>query len=341
MMSSSRSIPSSGPFFVHIEGLPARYTWHDLKDLIKNRATHGLWADMAVFANGRPTSEGVGYARVGLPGEAMQLYQWLANDTIEGNRLRVHLWDISNVNSARFLRCNCGHSPQSPPAVNDILPMVAASLQWQPLTPVGPAVLPSASQFTTGQTRTRMSVSTPNDVPGQWSSQQMGGPMPQYSINPQVSLAQVYAMQQRQAQAAPVAVPAYNAYGMPVNMKYGGVRTEARGVYVSHLPYSANEKDIRNWFSQAGRIVEFRLKIDKTTKKSRGNCTIEYGSIAEAKRAIDIFHEKNFMDMKLQVRFDKAAKPVLPPSQSNPGRSAAGPLIVDSSRPYNQRIMAT
>ncbi|CAK1359558.1 unnamed protein product [Cercospora beticola] len=339
-MSNSRSIPGSGPFFVHIEGLPARYTWHDLKDLIKNRATHGLWADMAVFANGRPTSEGVGYARVGLQVEAMQLYQWLANDVIEGNRLRVHLWDISNVNSARFLQCNCGHSARSPPAVNGILPMVAASLQWQPLTP-GPAVVPSARQFSTGQTRTRMSVPNPNRVPVQWSSQQMGGPMPQYGINPQTALAQGYAIQQTQAQAATLAQPAYNTARLPVNMMYGAVRTEARGVYVSHLPYSASEKDIKNWFSQAGRIVEFRLNIDRTTKKSKGNCTIQYGSIAEAKRAIDIFHEKNFMDMKLQVRFDKTAKPVVPTSQSNPGRSAAGPLIVDSNRPYSQRIMAT
>lgn len=219
--------------------------------------------------------------------------------------------------------------------------MVAASLQWQPLTPTGPAVVPSARQFSTGQARTRMSVPNPNGVPVQWSSQQMGGPMPQYGINPQTALAQGYAMQQAQAQAATSALPAYNTARLPVNMMYGAVRTEARGVYVSHLPYSASEKDIKNWFSQAGRIVEFRLNIDRTTKKSKGNCTIQYGSIAEAKRAIDIFHEKNFMDMKLQVRFDKTAKPVVPTSQSNPGRSTAGPLIVDSNRPYSQRIMAT
>jgi hypothetical protein len=52
--------------------LPKRYTWQDLKDLVRNEAAHGIWTEMALTANGQ-TGE-TGWARVKRSEEARRLY---------------------------------------------------------------------------------------------------------------------------------------------------------------------------------------------------------------------------------------------------------------------------
>ena len=52
--------------------LPERYTWQDLKDLVRNEAAHGIWTEMANVANGQ-TGE-TGWARVKRKEEARRLY---------------------------------------------------------------------------------------------------------------------------------------------------------------------------------------------------------------------------------------------------------------------------
>jgi hypothetical protein len=52
--------------------LPKRYTWQDLKDLVRKEAAHGIWTEMAFFSNGQ-TGE-TGWARVQRSEEASRLY---------------------------------------------------------------------------------------------------------------------------------------------------------------------------------------------------------------------------------------------------------------------------
>ncbi|KAF2214195.1 hypothetical protein CERZMDRAFT_95468 [Cercospora zeae-maydis SCOH1-5] len=280
----SRAGTSGGPFFVHIEGLPNNYTWKDLKDLIRNRATHGVWAEMQ-----RPTVAGVGYARVNIPDEALQLYHWLANSRVENRALTVHLWDIAPFASP---------FPPGPPG-----PQAPALVSNGPHLPQSPQQMVAARY-------------------------QLGN-----SLQHQAYLMQV------QSAAPP---PFCTAAGIRVNATNGTLRTESRGVYVSGLHYSAGDKVIKQWFSQVGRILDFRLNIDIATRKSKGNCTIQYGSTAEARRAIDKFNNTKFMEKKLLVRFDKSERPTMEPAQpERVVRSAGSPTIVDGSTSYTRHIMAS
>jgi hypothetical protein len=52
--------------------LPKRYTWQDLKDLVRKEAARGIWTEMAFFSNGQ-TGE-TGWARVQRSEEASRLY---------------------------------------------------------------------------------------------------------------------------------------------------------------------------------------------------------------------------------------------------------------------------
>lgn len=56
---------------LHLQ-LPSRYTWQDLKDLIRQSAEHGIWTEMAVYPNGQ--TGGTGWARVQRGYEAIALF---------------------------------------------------------------------------------------------------------------------------------------------------------------------------------------------------------------------------------------------------------------------------
>lgn len=55
----------------HIK-LPKRYTWQDLKDLVRREAAHGIWTEMAYYRNGQ--SGETGWARLQRRDEAARLY---------------------------------------------------------------------------------------------------------------------------------------------------------------------------------------------------------------------------------------------------------------------------
>lgn len=55
---------------ISITQLPERYTWQDLKDLVRQEAAHGIWTEI-----GSPNAVGrVGMARVQRSQEAGRLY---------------------------------------------------------------------------------------------------------------------------------------------------------------------------------------------------------------------------------------------------------------------------
>lgn len=58
-------------------------------------------------------------------------------------------------------------------------------------------------------------------------------------------------------------------------------------LYVGNLPFSADESQIRDLFSQKNRTVsEIKLVTDRDTGRPRGFCFVEMGSSEEAAGAI-------------------------------------------------------
>jgi RNA recognition motif-containing protein len=72
-------------------------------------------------------------------------------------------------------------------------------------------------------------------------------------------------------------------------------------LFVGNLSYQTEEKDLQDHFSQAGVVTAVNLMLDKMTGKSRGFAFIEYGSEAEANKAIEQFHNKDFQGRALTV----------------------------------------
>ena len=61
------------------------------------------------------------------------------------------------------------------------------------------------------------------------------------------------------------------------------------------------ENDLQDYFSQAGVISSVNLMMDKFTGKSRGFAFIEFSSVDEANKAVEMFHNKDFQGRALTV----------------------------------------
>src|SRR5205085_11940969 len=85
-------------------------------------------------------------------------------------------------------------------------------------------------------------------------------------------------------------------------------------LFVGNLSYETMENDLQDYFSQAGVISAVNLMLDKFTGKSRGFAFIEYSSPAEANKAVEMFHNKEFQGRPLTVniarpREERAPRP--------------------------------
>ena len=75
---------------------------------------------------------------------------------------------------------------------------------------------------------------------------------------------------------------------------------EAR-LFVGNLSFQTMENDLQEYFSQAGVVSSVSVVQDKFTGRSRGFAFIEYGSGAEAAKAVEMFHSKDFQGRALTV----------------------------------------
>ena len=61
------------------------------------------------------------------------------------------------------------------------------------------------------------------------------------------------------------------------------------------------ENDLQEYFSQAGVVSAVNLMLDKFSGKSRGFAFIEFSTAAEAQKAVEMFHSKDFQGRALTV----------------------------------------
>ncbi|SMY28975.1 unnamed protein product [Zymoseptoria tritici ST99CH_1A5] len=359
--SGSSTQRATGPYLLGIEGLPRRYTWQDLKDLIRKQATHNCWTEMAVLSNGQ--SDGKGAARVPKADEATKLFNYLAQTLVENSPLVVHMWNIGGP-IAIMTRCNCGGASQVHRSNDESARVSAMAVdpRWQNFTPTSPLAgtgrsypLVQAqaqagtypSQFMASAQRNNMPVDT-TQVTLAMRGVQIG---PRASQAAQQQMYQARSTQQyprdQQQQRQPAQIPMYaaNATGTPINISQGIVRTECRGVFVNGLSFKASTKDIEKHFARAGPIVKVDLQRDTQSGRSKGNCTIQYVNADSVAAAIAIFNGQEFWGMPLNVRRDKEATPVNVPITTSNARSRAGrtttePIIVNGSQPRKDSVLS-
>lgn len=86
-------------------------------------------------------------------------------------------------------------------------------------------------------------------------------------------------------------------------------------LFVGNLSYQTLEKDIQDYFSTAGAVNSVHLMFDKLTGRSRGFAFVEFATPAEAARAVEQFHNKEFQGRPLTVNIAR-------PREERPPRAA-------------------
>ncbi len=72
-------------------------------------------------------------------------------------------------------------------------------------------------------------------------------------------------------------------------------------LYVGNLPFSTTEEELRTMFAQAGTVVSVSLIKDRDTGRSRGFAFVEFGTQAEAEKAVSLFNNTPLENRNLKV----------------------------------------
>ena len=88
-------------------------------------------------------------------------------------------------------------------------------------------------------------------------------------------------------------------------------------IYVSNIPYTTTEDELRDAFSAFGNVSSARIIKDKLTGKSRGFGFVEMGNDDEAKTALDGMNGAELSGRKINAREAR-------PREEGPGRNGGG-----------------
>jgi RNA recognition motif-containing protein len=72
-------------------------------------------------------------------------------------------------------------------------------------------------------------------------------------------------------------------------------------LYVGNLSYDVTNEQLSELFSQAGEVTSANVIMNKFTGRSKGFGFVEFKSEADAKKAIEMYHEKDFQGRKMIV----------------------------------------
>lgn len=86
-------------------------------------------------------------------------------------------------------------------------------------------------------------------------------------------------------------------------------------LYVGNLPWSVDDQQLGELFSQAGEVTSARVIIDRARNRSKGFGFVEFANDADAQKAIEMFHEYDMDGRNLVVN---EARP-MEPRQDNRG----------------------
>jgi hypothetical protein len=79
------------------------------------------------------------------------------------------------------------------------------------------------------------------------------------------------------------------------------VEVSSPKVYVGNLSFDAVESDLFDLFNGVGQVQNAEVVSHKHTQKSKGFAFVTMSSTEEAKRAVEVLHDKEFMGRKLVV----------------------------------------
>ncbi len=72
-------------------------------------------------------------------------------------------------------------------------------------------------------------------------------------------------------------------------------------LYVGNLDYSTGEAELESLFRGVGNVLSAEVVTNPRTQQSKGFAFVEMGSVDEAKRAVNVLDDQDFMGRKLIV----------------------------------------
>lgn len=96
-------------------------------------------------------------------------------------------------------------------------------------------------------------------------------------------------------------------------------------LFVGNLSYQTMENDLQDYFSQAGIVNTVNLMLDKFTGRSRGFAFVEFANQADAQKAVDMFHNKEFQGRSLTVNIARPPEERAPRTGSGYRDDRGGP----------------
>ena len=102
--------------------------------------------------------------------------------------------------------------------------------------------------------------------------------------------------------AAPSATMGYQN-SLPVNTQHGHVRTEARKIHISNLPFDCNENELSDLLNQYSNPV--RPSIKRNPHGQATSATAQYRTAAEALQAKSALNGKTLKRRILRVKVDQ------------------------------------
>jgi RNA recognition motif. (a.k.a. RRM, RBD, or RNP domain) len=79
------------------------------------------------------------------------------------------------------------------------------------------------------------------------------------------------------------------------------VEVSSPKVYVGNLSFDAIESDLFDLFNGVGKVMNAEIVSHKYTQKSKGFAFVTMSTIEEARRAVEVLHDQDFMGRKLVV----------------------------------------
>lgn len=72
-------------------------------------------------------------------------------------------------------------------------------------------------------------------------------------------------------------------------------------LFVNGLPYNLTSDELREAFGQAGEVISADVIMDRDTNRSRGYGFVEYATEEDAKKGIEMWHEKELGGRNINV----------------------------------------
>lgn len=73
-------------------------------------------------------------------------------------------------------------------------------------------------------------------------------------------------------------------------------------VYVANLPFETKEPELKAFFSNAGDVMSINIVKDRYTGQPKGFAFVEMSNQWEARRAVSMLNQRNFMGKDLLVK---------------------------------------